>query len=99
MNSTMDVLSARGVTTCRGCDAERLETVLDLGTQPLANELLPSGEAPDSEFPLHLRICQECGLGQVGEVVLPERLFGDYPYLSSVSTRGCPLAVIRAFDA
>jgi hypothetical protein len=27
-----------------------------------------------------------CGLGQVGEYVLPERIFRDYPYLSSVST-------------
>ena len=38
-------------------------------------------------YPLHLRICPECGLGQVGEFVLPERIFGDnYPYLSSTST-------------
>lgn len=37
-------------------------------------------------FPLHLRSCAGCGLGQLGEFVLPERLFHDYPYLSSVST-------------
>jgi hypothetical protein len=44
-----------------------------------ADELLPS-------FPLHLRICPDCGLGQVGEYVLPDRIFGDnYPYLSSTS--------------
>jgi hypothetical protein len=84
--SGSDVLSARGATTCRACDAVSLESVLDLGRQPLANELLPAADAPDAAFPLHLRICRACGLGQVEEVVLPERLFGDYPYLSSVSS-------------
>jgi C-methyltransferase C-terminal domain/Putative zinc binding domain/Methyltransferase domain len=79
-------LSPYGVRVCRGCRAEGLESILDLGTQPLANELLPSANAPDSLFPLHLRICPSCGLGQVGEFVLPERIFGDYPYLSSVSS-------------
>jgi hypothetical protein len=53
--------------------------------QPLANALLLSPAAPDDRFPLHLRICTTCALGQVGEFVLPERIFGNYPYLSSVS--------------
>jgi hypothetical protein len=60
--------------------------VLDLGTQPLSNEM---GASPDDalpEYPLHLRICPSCGLGQVGEFVLPDRIFADeYPYLSSTS--------------
>jgi 2-polyprenyl-3-methyl-5-hydroxy-6-metoxy-1,4-benzoquinol methylase len=79
-------LSPYGVRVCRGCRTEGLESILDLGTQPLANELLPRADSPDSLFPLHLRICPSCGLGQVGEFVLPERIFGDYPYLSSVSS-------------
>jgi len=62
-------------------------SVLDLGSQPLSNEL---GLSPDDVldvFPLHLRSCSTCGLGQIGEYVLPERIFGDeYPYLSSTST-------------
>nr|WP_281349538.1 class I SAM-dependent methyltransferase [Sodalinema gerasimenkoae] len=33
-----------------------------------------------------MRICKRCGLGQVGEYVVPERIFHDtYPYLSSAS--------------
>jgi C-methyltransferase-like protein/putative zinc binding protein/methyltransferase family protein len=79
-------LTPRGVHVCRGCGAEPLESVLDLGVQPLANELLPGSSTPDAFFPLHLRICPTCGLGQVGEFVRPERIFGDYPYLSSVSS-------------
>ena len=43
--------------------------------------------SPSPTFPLHLRVCPACGLGQIGEYVLPERIFGaEYPYLSSVST-------------
>lgn len=79
-------LSERGESVCRGCGARDLASVLDLGLQPLANELLPAADAADEAFPLHLRSCAACGLGQVGEFVLPERIFGDYPYLSSVST-------------
>jgi 2-polyprenyl-3-methyl-5-hydroxy-6-metoxy-1,4-benzoquinol methylase len=90
-------LSSYGVRVCRGCGARELETVLDLGLQPLANELLPHADSPDARFPLHLRICPSCGLGQVGEFVLPERIFSDYPYLSSVSTSW--VAHARAYAA
>jgi hypothetical protein len=79
-------LSPRGNTVCRGCGARGLEPVLDLGLQPLANELLPAADSHAALFPLLLKICSICGLGQVGEFVDPERIFGDYPYLSSVST-------------
>jgi hypothetical protein len=79
-------LSPRGTTVCRGCGHERLESILDLGLQPLANELLPRADAPTALFPLHLKACPVCGLGQVGEFVMPERIFSDYPYLSSVSS-------------
>ncbi|MFL6106649.1 MAG: methyltransferase domain-containing protein [Marmoricola sp.] len=79
--------SQRGTTTCRGCGQESLSSVLDLGNQPLSNELVIDPTIEPEAFPLHFRICTECGLGQVGEFVLPERIFGrDYPYLSSTST-------------
>ena len=83
----MKELSDRGTRVCRGCDSDGLTSVLDLGDQPLANEMALSQATPDPRFPLHLRVCAACGLGQVGEYVLPERIFGaEYPYLSSVSS-------------
>jgi C-methyltransferase C-terminal domain/Putative zinc binding domain/Methyltransferase domain len=78
-------LTPRGTETCRGCGSSSLASVLDLGDQPLANELPATPDDQQGRFPLHLRICLACGLGQVGEYVLPERIFGDYPYLSSMS--------------
>ena len=82
-----ELISNRGHSVCRGCNSENLVSILDLGNQPLPAEY---GREPDEvldTFPLHLRICQDCGLGQLGEYVLPERIFHDtYPYLSSAST-------------
>src|SRR5690349_13349992 len=81
-----DALTPRGTDVCRLCAGDGMVSVLDLGEQPLANEMGLSANDELPRFPLHLRICSDCGLGQVGEFVLPERIFGDnYPYLSSTS--------------
>lgn len=80
-------LTDRGTLVCRGCGHDELLSVLDLGEQPLANEMSARPDAVIEAFPLHLRVCPSCGLGQVGEYVLPDRIFGDaYPYLSSASS-------------
>lgn len=79
-------LSDRGIRVCRGCGSASLVSVLDLGVQPLSNEMALSTNEVSQRFPLHLRQCTACSLGQVGEYVLPDRIFGDqYPYLSSTS--------------
>jgi hypothetical protein len=65
---------------------ERLFSALDLGELPIANELLTSPSNEIERFPLHLSVCVDCGLGQVADVVTPERIFRDYRYLSSISS-------------
>jgi 2-polyprenyl-3-methyl-5-hydroxy-6-metoxy-1,4-benzoquinol methylase len=61
--------------------------VLDLGEQPVSNRLIADPNGHDPAFPLHLRVCPMCGLGQIGEYLLPDQIFDDeYPYLSSMST-------------
>ena len=79
-------INGRGEFFCRGCLGKNLFSALDLGDLPIANELLLTSESEIETFPLHLRICADCGLGQVADVVTPERIFRDYRYLSSVST-------------
>jgi 2-polyprenyl-3-methyl-5-hydroxy-6-metoxy-1,4-benzoquinol methylase len=76
----------RGKNFCRGCNGLDLFSALDLGELPIANELWPNENQQIELFPLHLRICRSCGLGQVEDVVMPSRLFRDYRYLSSTST-------------
>ena len=86
METGNSYIVGRGKNFCRGCTGLDLFSALDLGELPIANELWPNENQPIELFPLHLRICRSCGLGQVEDVVMPSRLFRDYRYLSSTST-------------
>ena len=79
-------IDGRGEIFCRGCLGNDLFSAVDLGNLPIANELLLTSKSKVEKFPLHLRICEGCGLGQVADVVTPDRIFRDYRYLSSMST-------------
>ncbi len=86
MNDSQSFQIGRGSDYCRGCLDVNLFSALDLGHLPIANELLNESKELIEKFPLHLQICSSCGLGQVADVVTPERIFRDYRYLSSMST-------------
>ena len=83
---SLPFIDGRGQVFCRGCLGKELFSALDLGDLPIANELLFTEHGAIEKFPLHLSVCVECGLGQVADVVTPERIFRDYRYLSSIST-------------
>jgi C-methyltransferase C-terminal domain/Putative zinc binding domain/Methyltransferase domain len=86
LTASLPFIEGRGGIFCRGCLGRNLFSGLDLGELPIANELLKSSKGSLEKFPLHLRVCSSCGLGQVADVVTPERIFRDYRYLSSMST-------------
>ena len=74
--------------TCRSCGSTSGREVLDLGLQPLANNLLPvppeeAGKEP--RFPLIVDVCNECFLMQLRDLVPPVTLFSEYLYFSSFS--------------
>jgi SAM-dependent methyltransferase len=74
---------------CRSCGAPLRHTFVDLGEQPLSNgfltrEQLEAGDDP--RYPLHARVCDQCLLVQVDEVVPADVIFSDnYAYFSSYS--------------
>ena len=72
---------------CRSCSADKLISILDLGTTPLANGLLSRSDLakPEKRYPLKLVFCPDCALVQITETVPPEQLFSEYVYLSSFS--------------
>ncbi len=72
---------------CRSCGGSHGALILDLGLQPLANNLLrPEDLAkPEPKFPLRLVICQSCWLLQILDLVPPVQLFSEYLYFSSFS--------------
>jgi hypothetical protein len=83
----IQTITARGSNECRSCSSKQLQSILDLGAQPLPSEYGLTSHQVIEVFPLHLRICPNCGLGQLGEYVLPERIFhSTYPYISSASS-------------
>jgi len=86
LTTSLPFIEGRGAIVCRGCLGENLFSALDLGSVPIANELLVLQDSQIEKFPLHLRVCTSCGLGQVADVVTPERIFRDYRYLSSMSS-------------
>ena len=78
----------RGKDYCRGCNSHKLFRALDLGFSPLANRLISPENMESAEpwYPLILRICLDCSLGQLGEFNTDTEIFRDYPYLSSTSS-------------
>jgi hypothetical protein len=73
---------------CQGCGAVLKRTLVDLGSQPLANSYVrpECANEPDPVYPLHARVCDICLLVQVDRVVPPEAIFTkDYAYFSSFS--------------
>ena len=72
---------------CRSCEGKEGKLVLDLGIQPLANNLLRPGDLtrPEPKFPLRLAVCRSCWLLQILDLVPPVDLFSEYLYFSSFS--------------
>ncbi len=72
---------------CRSCGSTECRMVLDLGVQPLANNLLDPGDLnkPEPRFPLQLSLCTDCRLLQLSQTVPPVDLFSEYVYFSSFS--------------
>ena len=81
------VISGRGSSFCRACGESPLISIFELGSHPLPSEYGATVFSEMDAFPLELKICTKCGLGQIGEYVSRERIFHSaYPYISSASS-------------
>ena len=75
----------REVCGCCG-SSDSLQTVLDLGVVPLADEFPQQPNLDQARFPLQLMACHACGLGQLSEIVDDDLLWGgDYAFYSGSS--------------
>lgn len=72
---------------CRSCHHDNISKFLDLGNQPLANNLLRPEDLgrPEPRFPLDAAVCTKCWLVQITDIVPPVALFEEYIYFSSFS--------------
>lgn len=70
---------------CLACDSDDLRLYLDLGWQPLANDV-HDGIVELAEFPLAVNYCGVCYHSQLSFAVNPELLFKDYAYVAGTSS-------------
>ena len=79
---------AHRVAACRACGGRLGPVFCDLGTQPVANAYVrpERAGAADPAFPLRAVVCTACRLVQLDTVVDERGIFGDYAYLSSMSS-------------
>ncbi|MGB6682325.1 MAG: class I SAM-dependent methyltransferase [Candidatus Acidiferrum sp.] len=79
--------SQRGCTSCRFCAAPLSVNLVDLGMSPLCESYLSANQlnAMEPFYPLHVFVCNQCYLAQLGEYVRPEHIFTEYAYFSSYS--------------
>ncbi|GAA5110918.1 class I SAM-dependent methyltransferase [Pseudonocardia adelaidensis] len=73
---------------CRLCAAPLTRTFVDLGASPPCESYLRPDQldAPETFYPLHVRICERCLLVQLPALVAAEEIFtADYAYFSSYS--------------
>ena len=72
---------------CRLCSAELGHTFVDLGMSPPCESYLSASQldGPETFYPLHVRVCENCLLVQLPAYIAPEDVFSDYAYFSSYS--------------
>jgi SAM-dependent methyltransferase len=82
------IASAKEATRCRHCGTSLRHSFIDLGMSPLCESFLTGDQlgAPESYYPLHVRVCDACWLAQLPEFVSPAHIFSEYAYFSSFST-------------
>jgi len=79
------------INSCRMCKSSNIESFLDLGFTPLADNFLTEKQLrePEIYYPLNVYMCKDCGLAQLGYIVSPEKMYNsNYPYESSTTKAG-----------
>jgi SAM-dependent methyltransferase len=74
------------IINCRICNSEKLQEILDLGIQPLANNLRSFEEQTlEIKFPLILLRCSDCTSIQLSVNVNPNLMFQEYLWITGTS--------------
>lgn len=85
MMMDISTASCKLIEKCLCCGSEKLQTILDLGSQPLANSYLKEQNEKEDSFPLALNYCIDCTHLQLTHAVDPDLLFKNYLYVSGTT--------------
>ena len=81
LNSDFKIIS-----NCRICNSNQLQEILDLGIQPLANNLRTfEDQNLEAKFPLVILRCSECTAIQLSVNVNPKLMFQNYLWVTGTS--------------
>ncbi len=72
---------------CRFCGKKLVNTFVDLGLSPIANEYVQEKDLDKGQYyyPLNVKVCHSCFLTQTLIYQKPETIFTNYKYFSSFS--------------
>lgn len=74
------------VTNCRLCNSTNLTKWLDLGHHPHSDQFRKSKDVPETQYPLRMLVCNDCGLSQLSYIVEKEVMYtDDYLYEASIT--------------
>lgn len=77
-------MNYKKITECRCCKNNNLIEILNLNSQPLANDY-HNGLSVLDEYPLQLNLCSKCFHCQLSIAVFPDLMFKNYLYVSGTS--------------
>jgi hypothetical protein len=85
LNAQLDAKPA--LASCRFCEQDLYDTVVDLGMSPLCESYVSATELNQMEpfFPLRVYVCRSCFLVQLEQYVSSDEIFTEYAYFSSFS--------------
>ena len=74
------------ITRCRICNSSNLKSIIDLGSQPLANNLQKNFFKKELKIPLKVTFCKVCKTSQLTHTVNPKLLFSKYLWVTKTSS-------------
>ena len=74
------------ITNCRICDSSKIDSILSLGNQPLANALREAGDSTEEIYiPLEIIRCDNCTAVQLSVNVDPDIMFKEYFWVTGTT--------------
>ena len=71
---------------CQICYTKKIQQIMDLGYQPLADDLKNNSNTPSVNYPIKVFFCKECRLLQNNFIVSDKKLYNkDYHYRPGIS--------------
>ena len=75
----------KNINKCRICGSSNLKFILDLNSQPTANQLTSNFNQKEISVPLKLLFCNTCKTTQLSSTVDSKYLFSKYVWVTGTS--------------